>query len=1219
MRTVPVQKLAELQKNADRIRNICILAHVDHGKTTLADALVSSNGIISSRMAGKLRYMDSREDEQLRGITMKSSAISLLYSHREGEDYLVNVIDSPGHVDFSSEVSTAVRLCEGALVVVDVVEGVSPQTHVVLRQAWLEHIKPCLVLNKIDRLITELKYTPMEAHLHLQQVLEQVNAVVGNLYATEVLEKTSAKTNDNATSEDGQKEAQGGGGGGGGEGEQVYDWSDGLEDTDDSHIYFSPDQDNVIFASAYDGWGFSINHFAELYASKLGVRADILRKTLWGDFYLHTKSKRIMKGAQAKAKKPLFVQFVLENIWSLYDTVFVRKDKEKMEKIVKSLGLKVASRDLRHNDPKIHLQAICHQWLPVSSAVLSMVCEKLPSPTSVGEERIEKLMCSSGQRFDSLHPESQRLKEAFQKSDSDPEAPVIVYVSKMVAVENRLLPQNRPRPLTDAEIQRRREEARRRHAERRAAAEEGGGVGGEKGNVTSSTSTPSTDSGSDTKSPASESEETFLAFARVFSGTIRKGQKLYVLGPRHDPQKALTEMSENGGQLPENSECRKHIAEFTVDSLFLLMGRELELLEEIPAGSILGIGGLEDIVLKSATISSTIACPAFTDMTFAAPPIVRVAVEPRHLADMQALIQGMKLLNQADPCVEVFLQETGEHVIVAAGEVHLERCLDDLRKRFAKIEITVSPPIIPFRETIIPRPKVDMVNEVIDDVNQIHRKISSLDIDDEGFQIFKNGLLEIKTADKACLFHIRAVPLPEAVTAILEENPELLRILDHHVASTLSRKQGDQTKDTSLAETTVSSLQELKSKLEAAFQEAGKKWKGCLERIWAFGPRRCGPNILVNKTEDYCRMSMWSCLDEGNVPEDCTLREFDNSIVSGFQLATLAGPISEEPMMGVCFVIEKWEMDPSIARSGWSETKAPKRTRNAESNVNSVGDRTSELRGAGNTDSKMGGSKDSTQSNNDRNSCDIQNNSLVGGDDTSLSRSDERIESRGIEISERQPASPLTSLALCSATVGSPLIGSPPIGSPPFGCPIPLSPGIQDQQQTSSWVYGPLSGQVISTAKEGCRIAFQTQPQRLMAAMYKCDIQATAEVLGRMYGVVSKRNGRILREEMREGSDVFEITAVLPVAESFGFAEEIRKRTSGLASPQLFFSHWEVVPSDPYWEPSTEEELLHFGEKADYENQARKYMNGVRRRKGLHVEEKIVEHAEKQRTLSKNK
>uniref|UniRef100_G1NVP4 Elongation factor-like GTPase 1 n=2 Tax=Myotis lucifugus TaxID=59463 RepID=G1NVP4_MYOLU len=251
------------------------------GKTTLADCLISSNGIISSRLAGKLRYMDSREDEQIRGITMKSSAISLHYA-QGGEEYLINLIDSPGHVDFSSEVSTAVRICDGCIIVVDAVEGVCPQTQAVLRQAWLENIRPVLVINKIDRLIVELKFTPQEAYSHLKNILEQINALTGTLFTSKVLEERAERESESPGTP-------------GSDPEQVYDWSTGLEDTDDSHLYFSPDQGNVVFASAIDGWGFGIEHFAQIYSQKIGIKKEVLLKTLWGDYYINMKAKKIMK------------------------------------------------------------------------------------------------------------------------------------------------------------------------------------------------------------------------------------------------------------------------------------------------------------------------------------------------------------------------------------------------------------------------------------------------------------------------------------------------------------------------------------------------------------------------------------------------------------------------------------------------------------------------------------------------------------------------------------------------------------------------------------------------------------------------------------------------------------------------------------------------------------------------------------------------------------
>lgn len=161
-----LKKIHGLLPETKKIRNVSIVAHVDHGKTTLADCLIASNGIIHRKQAGQLKLLDDRHDEQQRGITMKSSSICLMHN-----DHIINLIDSPGHLEFYCEVSAALRLTDSALLVVDVVEGVSSQTFRVLRQLYVEKLPSILILNKIDKLVTHCKMEPMEAYNHLNQII----------------------------------------------------------------------------------------------------------------------------------------------------------------------------------------------------------------------------------------------------------------------------------------------------------------------------------------------------------------------------------------------------------------------------------------------------------------------------------------------------------------------------------------------------------------------------------------------------------------------------------------------------------------------------------------------------------------------------------------------------------------------------------------------------------------------------------------------------------------------------------------------------------------------------------------------------------------------------------------------------------------------------------------------------------------------------------------
>lgn len=259
---------------------------------------------------------------------MHSSAISLLFRNEDkqavqsapapggvsiapAEEYLINLIDSPGHIDFSSDVSTATRLCDGALLVVDVLEGICTQTHAVVYKALKERMRPCLVLNKIDRLFIEMKLSTTEAFHHLKRVLEQVNALAYTLLKSELIKRNEALNIDTSETEI-------------------------EEDPLFQHWNFEPDKGNVIFCSALDCWGFGVPKFATLLAKKLEINRNVLRKYIFEDYALNPATKKIVKLDTARTgtagedeMKPMFATMVLDPLWQLYEAALVEQDAAK--------------------------------------------------------------------------------------------------------------------------------------------------------------------------------------------------------------------------------------------------------------------------------------------------------------------------------------------------------------------------------------------------------------------------------------------------------------------------------------------------------------------------------------------------------------------------------------------------------------------------------------------------------------------------------------------------------------------------------------------------------------------------------------------------------------------------------------------------------------------------------------------------------------------------
>jgi elongation factor 2 len=552
-----------------QIRNMSVIAHVDHGKSTLSDSLVAAAGIIKQEMSGDARLLDTRPDEIARGITIKSTAISMYYNvgaelikdlKDEERNFLINLIDSPGHVDFSSEVTAALRVTDGALVVVDCVEGVCVQTETVLRQALTERIRPVVFINKVDRAILELQLDPEEAYQGFVKTLQNVNVVI-------------ATYNDPIMGD----------------------------------LQVSPDKGTVAIGSGLQAWAFSVMRFAKMYASKFGVDEEKMCERLWGDNFYDAKGKKWIKSelnGDGERVKRAFCQFCLDPVYQIFDAVMTEKH-DKLNKMLKALNITLTPEE--HEQPSKKLvKTVMMKFLPAADTLLQMIVLHLPSPKKAQQYRAEMLY--SGEPND-------RYYEGIKNCDQ--QAPLMLYISKMV---------------------------------------------------------PTADKGR------------FFAFGRIFAGKVSTGQKVRIMGNNYQVGKK--------NDLAEDKPIQRTV---------LMMGRYQEAVDDMPCGNVCGLVGVDKYIVKTATITSEDAVLAYPlkDMKYSVSPVVRVAVEVKNPADLPKLVEGLKRLAKSDPLVVCSIEESGEHIVAGAGELHLEICLKDLQDDFMNgAPLKISEPVVSFRETV---------------------------------------------------------------------------------------------------------------------------------------------------------------------------------------------------------------------------------------------------------------------------------------------------------------------------------------------------------------------------------------------------------------------------------------------------------------------------------------------------------------------------------------
>ena len=372
--------MTDLLNFPDQTRNVAIVGHLHHGKTAFMDMLVTQTHDLSERLgrrAGRrkeeqLRYTDVHFLERQRGVSIKSAPMSLVLQNTKGKSHLFNILDTPGHVDFVDEVAASVRLADGVVLMVDVVEGVQANTEQIIKHAVLEDLPLTLVVNKMDRLILELKIPPNDAYFKLKHVIEEVNTVIENVLP--------------------------------GQGEKRR---------------LSPEKGNVAFACSSMNWCFTLQSFAKTYAETYPqIDTNDFAVRLWGDVFFNPNSRKFTRKGVEENSRRTFVKFVLEPIYKLYSHT-ISESPEDLKETLASVGIDLKPSQLK-SDAKELLNLVCEKFFGPATGFVDMILQHVPSPVEGAQKKLE------------LHytgPLDTKVAAAMTACDS--EGPLVIHVTKL--------------------------------------------------------------------------------------------------------------------------------------------------------------------------------------------------------------------------------------------------------------------------------------------------------------------------------------------------------------------------------------------------------------------------------------------------------------------------------------------------------------------------------------------------------------------------------------------------------------------------------------------------------------------------------------------------------------------------------------------------------------------------------------------------------------------
>ena len=356
-----------------------------HGKTAFMDMLVMETHDVRDKLENRvgrnrdeqLRYTDIHLLERERGLSVKAAPMSLVLQSSRGKSHLVNLIDTPGHVNFVDEVAAAARLVDGICLVVDVVEGVQINTEAIIKHAVLEDIPLTLIINKMDRLILELKLPPKDAYFKLKHVVEEVNTVIASTVPTKAASKR-----------------------------------------------ISPEKGNVLFACTNMGWCFTLQSFAKMYTDTYGdINTEELAKRLWGDVYYNPRKRTFTRKGVEERSARSFVHFVLEPMYKVF-THSISDSPEQLRKVLAPLGIELKPSQYKA-DAKVILRLVCEQFFGPSTGFVDMIVQHIPSPAEAAEHMLERYYTG---------PLDTKIAASMKACNQD--GPLVVHITKLFSTSD---------------------------------------------------------------------------------------------------------------------------------------------------------------------------------------------------------------------------------------------------------------------------------------------------------------------------------------------------------------------------------------------------------------------------------------------------------------------------------------------------------------------------------------------------------------------------------------------------------------------------------------------------------------------------------------------------------------------------------------------------------------------------------------------------------------